>query len=133
MAFSDSAVSSRGSALAEINITPLVDVMLVLLVIFMVTAPMLTRSVNLSLPQPTPEPVVTKPLQLRLDVAADGSYRLDDRPLTLADLRLRLEEASVSDPGAVLSVETASDADYQPVVAALAAARNSGLTHISMR
>jgi biopolymer transport protein ExbD len=133
MAFSDSAVSSRGSALAEINITPLVDVMLVLLVIFMVTAPMLTRSVNLSLPQPTPDIVITKPLQLRLDVAADGSYRLDDRPLSLADLRQRLEEAGVSDPHAVLSVETASDADYQPVVAALAAARNSGLTNISIR
>ncbi|MEJ1097455.1 MULTISPECIES: biopolymer transporter ExbD [unclassified Pseudoxanthomonas] len=133
MAFSDSAVSSRGSALAEINITPLVDVMLVLLVIFMVTAPMLTRSINLSLPQPTPETVITKPLQLRLEVAADGTYRLDDRPLSLADLRQRLEEASVSDPKAVLSVETASDADYQPVVAALAAARNGGLTHISIR
>ena len=133
MAFSDSAVSSRGSALAEINITPLVDVMLVLLVIFMVTAPMLTRSINLSLPQPTPDTAITKPLQLRLDVAADGTYRLDDRPLSLADLRQRLEEASVSDPKAVLSVETASDADYQPVVAALAAARNSGLTHISIR
>jgi biopolymer transport protein ExbD len=119
--------------LAEINITPLVDVMLVLLVIFMVTAPMLTRSIDLSLPQPTPETVVSKPLQLRLDVAADGSYRLDDRPLSLADLRQRLQEASVSDPGAVLSVETASDANYQPVVAALAAARNGGLTNISIR
>jgi biopolymer transport protein ExbD len=86
MAFSDSAVSSRGSALAEINITPLVDVMLVLLVIFMVTAPMLTRSIDLSLPQPTPERLVAKPLQLRLDVAADGSYRLDDRPVSLAEL-----------------------------------------------
>jgi biopolymer transport protein ExbD len=133
MAFSDSAVSSRGSALAEINITPLVDVMLVLLVIFMVTAPMLTRSIDLSLPQPTRDPIPAKPLQLRLDVAADGSYRLDDRPLGLADLRQRLHEASVSDPGAVLSVETASDADYQPVVAALAAARNGGLSNISIR
>jgi biopolymer transport protein ExbD len=133
MAFSDPAVSSRGSALAEINITPLVDVMLVLLVIFMVTAPMLTRSIDLSLPQPTRETITVKPLQLRLNVAADGSYRLDDRPLSLADLRQRLEEASVSDPSAVLSVETASDADYQPVVVALAAARNGGLTNISIR
>jgi biopolymer transport protein ExbD len=133
MAFSDSAVSSRGSALAEINITPLVDVMLVLLVIFMVTAPMLTRSIDLSLPQPTPERLVAKPLQLRLDVAADGSYRLDDRPVSLAELRLRLEEAAVSDPAAAISVRTASDADYQPVVMALAAARNGGLSHISIR
>jgi biopolymer transport protein ExbD len=133
MAFSDSAVSSRGSALAEINITPLVDVMLVLLVIFMVTAPLLSRSIDLSLPQPSPETISPKPLQLRLNVMADGSYRLDDRPVGLADLRQRLEEASVSDPRAVLSVETASDADYQPVVTALAAARNSGLAHISIR
>jgi biopolymer transport protein ExbD len=133
MAFSDSAVSSRGSALAEINITPLVDVMLVLLVIFMVTAPLLSRSIDLSLPQPSPETITAKPLQLRLNVMADGSYRLDDRPVGLADLRQRLEEASVSDPRAVLSVETASDADYQPVVTALAAARNSGLAHISIR
>lgn len=133
MAFSDSAASSRGSALAEINITPLVDVMLVLLVIFMVTAPMLSRYIDLSLPQRTPEVVTDKPLQLRLNVATDGSYRLDDRHLSLAELRQRLEETSVSDPRAVLSVETASDADYQPVVAALAAARNGGLTHISIQ
>lgn len=132
MAFSDSAVSSRGSALAEINITPLVDVMLVLLVIFMVTAPMLSRSIDLSLPQPSAT-VSPKPLQLRLSIMTDGSYRLDDRPLGLADLRQRLEEASISDPRAVLSVETASDADYQPVVTALAAARNSGLANISIR
>lgn len=133
MAFSDSAVSSRGSALAEINITPLVDVMLVLLVIFMVTAPMLTRSIDLTLPQPTPDTFPVKPSQLRLSVAADGSYRLDDRPLSLIELRRRLEEANASDPKTVLTVEAASDADYQPLVAGLAAAHNSGLTHISIR
>lgn len=77
--------------------------------------------------------VTAKPLQLRLDVAADGAYRLDDRPLSLADLRQRLEEAGIADPHAVLSVETASEADYQAVVVALAAARNGGLSYISIR
>jgi biopolymer transport protein ExbD len=116
------------------NITPLVDVMLVLLVIFMVSAPLLTREVDAALPQPSrviPEPA--KPLQMQLDVGDDGSYRLDGRLLTTRELWTRLEEAAISDPDAVLRVHASSAVDYEQVVMAMAEARNRGIVHLSVQ
>lgn len=130
MAFS---ATARPSALAEMNVTPLVDVMLVLLIIFMVTAPLLSRPLDLALPQSTPPIDQAKPLILSLDVAADGSLRLDDRPLSAADLRVRLDDALRSDPKAVLTLHASSDADYQQVVTALAQIRASGIQQVSWR
>ncbi len=129
MAFS---ASVRDSALAEINITPLVDVMLVLLVIFMVTAPLVTRPLDASLPQTTP-PIVIKPPQLLLEIADDGSYRLDGRLLGQNQLGERLQMAAAGDARTVLSVRATSNADYQRVVTALAEARNSGITQIGVQ
>ena len=131
MAFS---AAARDSAVAEMNITPLVDVMLVLLVIFMVSMPLLTKTVDAALPQVVP-PVhdTIKPLQLQLDVADDGSYRLDGRSLTPPEVWGRLDEAVISDPRAVLRVQASSGADYQQVVAALAEARNRGIANLSVQ
>lgn len=122
----------RDSAVAEMNITPLVDVMLVLLVIFMVSAPLVSLPISASLPQQVLT-ATSKPLQLQLDVAANGSYRLDDRPLAPDQLWRRLEEAVVSDPQAALQVHAEADADYQHVVTALAQARQRGITQVSVR
>jgi len=130
MAFS---ATARPSALAEMNVTPLVDVMLVLLIIFMVTAPLLSRPLDLALPQATPPVDQAKPLILSLDVAADGSLRLDDRPLSTADLRGRLDDALRSDPKTVLTLHASPDADYQQVVTALAQVRASGIQQVSWR
>ncbi|NDK38846.1 biopolymer transporter ExbD [Pseudoxanthomonas gei] len=130
MAFS---AAVRDSAVAEMNITPLVDVMLVLLVIFMVSAPLVSSPVSASLPQSVLRPVTPTPLQLQLTVAADGSYRLDDRPLAPDQLWERLEDALVSDPQATLRVDAESDAHYQNVVTALAHARRIGITRISIQ
>lgn len=131
MAFS--APASR-SELAEINITPLVDVMLVLLVIFMVTAPVLSRPIETMLPQTVPPAKPVEPpndLVLRVDVS--GTYTLDDRPVTLAELRTRLEDANITDPRTVLHVEASDGTDYQQVVSALAQAEASGVSNIVMR
>lgn len=131
MAFS---ATARDSAVAEMNITPLVDVMLVLLVIFMVSAPLLTKTVDAALPQVAPPSRDTiKPLQMQLDVADDGSYRLDGRSLTQSEVWERLGEAAISDPHAVLRVHASSGADYQQVVTALAEARNRGIANLSVQ
>ncbi|HEY5971975.1 MAG TPA: biopolymer transporter ExbD [Pseudoxanthomonas sp.] len=129
MAFS---ASVRDSALAEINITPLVDVMLVLLVIFMVTAPLVTQPLDASLPQATP-PITIKPQQLLLEIADDGSYRLDGRLMTRDQLRERLQTAAADDARTALSVRATSNADYQRMVTALAEAQDSGITHIGVQ
>ncbi|MET0718108.1 MAG: biopolymer transporter ExbD [Pseudoxanthomonas sp.] len=131
MAFS---ATARGSAVAEMNITPLVDVMLVLLVIFMVSTPLLTKTVDAGLPQVTSEQRDRiKPLQLQLEVGDDGSYRLDGRPLSASETWERLGEAAISDPNAVLRVHASSGADYQQVVTALAEARNRGIVNLSVQ
>ena len=130
MAFS--APASR-SELAEINITPLVDVMLVLLVIFMVTAPMLSRPIDAMLPQRVDGEPTEPPNDLVLKVGLAGLYTLDDRPMTLSELRTRLEDARVADPRTVLHVEAADGADYQQLVSALAQAEASGVSNIVMR
>lgn len=130
MAFS---VPASRRELAEINITPLVDVMLVLLVIFIVTAPLLSRPIDTILPQSVRGEVTEPPNDLVLKVGLAGTYTLDDRPVSLADLRLRLEDAVLTDPRTVLQVEAASGADYQQLVSALAQAEASGLDNIVMR
>jgi biopolymer transport protein ExbD len=117
---------------AEMNITPLVDVMLVLLVIFMVSAPLVSQPIQASLPQSTP-PIGAVPPSLQLTVGDDGSYRLDDRLLTSTELWERLDDAVISDPRTTLRVSAASDADYQRVVTALAEARRRGIADIAVQ
>ncbi len=130
MAFS---ASVRDSMVAEMNITPLVDVMLVLLVIFMVSAPLVSRPIQASLPQSTPPIETIRPPGLRLMVGDDGSYRLDDRPLTPAELWQRFDDALIADPRTTLRVSASSDADYQRVVTALAEARRRGFADIAVQ
>ena len=119
--------------LAEINITPLVDVMLVLLVIFMVTAPLLSRPIETLLPQRVDGEPSNPPNDLVLKVGLAGAYTLDDRPVTLEGLRRQLEDARISDPKTVLQVEAVEGAEYQQLVRALAQAEASGIRNIVMR
>ncbi len=125
-------IPAREPALARINITPLVDVMLVLLVIFMVSAPLISQPIGATLPQPAPPIDTPKPLQLQLEITDDGAYRLNARPLSRSALRERLQDAALSDPRALLSVRATGDADYQSLVTALADARASGIANLGL-
>jgi len=130
MAFS---VPMQDNLVAEMNITPLVDVMLVLLVIFMVSVPIIARPVHASLPQPSRLTTPPSPPALQLDIGADGTYRLDGRLLAVAELPVRLAESLVQGDGrASLAVRASPDADYQAVVTALAMARTSGVADVAM-
>ena len=129
MAFS---ASIHHDAVAEMNLTPLVDVMLVLLVIFMVSVPLVAEPMQASLPQPSPQASPARAV-LQLEIDADGGYRLDGRMLAPVQLEHRLAEALVQGDGrASLSVRANSDASYQAVVTALAAARASGVQDIAI-
>ena len=130
MAFS---ASVRDSAVAEINITPLVDVMLVLLVIFMVSAPMISRPLEASIPQKNKVIEQIKPPMLLLEIGDDGAYRLDGRLLTQQQLGERLQDSLITDPRTVLTVHATSNADYQRVVTAMAEARDRGVVHIGVQ
>lgn len=127
----ESSGGSQGRAMAEMNITPLVDVMLVLLVIFMVAAPLATRSIELRLPQRGEANV--PPPHLRLGVRNDGQFSLDGVVLGKRALASALGEAARAEPGTVVDVDVNEDADYQAFTTALAVTRNSGIRNIAMK
>ncbi|MFQ6313671.1 ExbD/TolR family protein [Lysobacter capsici] len=123
---------SGDAPVAEINVTPLVDVLLVLLVIFMVTAPVLTGNLNLGLPVPGPQRD-TPPPRAELMVQASGAFTLDGQTLTHAELPAALKALVQAAPNTVVEVGANADADYQAFAHALSAARESGVQNISTR
>src|ERR1700734_968882 len=84
----------RYRPLAEINVTPLVDVMLVLLIIFMVTAPLMTSGVSVDLPKTSAQPLNSDSEPLTVTIKADGSIFLQDQGLDLGDLVPKLQAIS---------------------------------------
>lgn len=129
-AFADNGRSDR--AMAEINITPLVDVMLVLLVIFMIAAPLVTRSLDVRVPQ-RGDPTAEKPPRIALTVQVDGSFLLDGAVLSARALQPALADIARSAPDTVVEIGAAGDADYQGFTNALAAARDSGIANIALQ
>ncbi|WP_460454594.1 ExbD/TolR family protein [Arenimonas aestuarii] len=129
MAFA--AVRSDQGSMAEINITPLVDVMLVLLVIFMVTAPLLDHRMDLTLPRDTSRPP-RPPVIVALEVAPGDVFRLAGQPVAPARLQALLESQLRDQPGLVLKLAVHPDADYQSATTAMAAANRAGVANISL-
>ena len=116
--------------MAEINVTPLVDVMLVLLVIFIITAPLLARALKLDLPTADAPPAVSAAPAVQLTVDAAGALRWNDEPLGADDLALRLAEAARRSPQPELHLGADKAVRYEHVAAVLAAAQKAGLTRI---
>ncbi len=128
--------SSRAvpAAIAGINITPLVDVMLVLLVIFMVTMPIRSEVLALDIPQVgPPQPPTPRPEPVRLDVLSDGGVMLDGVRLELAALPAELRAQHAQAPTAIVSLHSSEAAEYRAFALALAAARAAGYREIAIR
>ena len=114
----------------EINMTPLVDVMLVLLIIFIITVPVMKHSVNIDLPRATNEAQDTKPETVRLTVDAQGSYYLNEVPIDDKDLAPRFQAAAARSPQPELHIRGDKAVRYERVAQAMAAAQLSGLRKI---
>ncbi|MFT3777945.1 MAG: biopolymer transporter ExbD [Ottowia sp.] len=128
MAFSDR--ENDDDVMSEINMVPLIDVMLVLLIIFIVTVPAMKHSVNIELPRASNEKELLKPETLNLSVKADGSYFLDDQPIADDQLAARMKAESAKQPQPDLHIRGDRDVRYERVAQAMATAQQAGLRKI---
>jgi biopolymer transport protein ExbD len=113
--------------MAEINTTPLVDVMLVLLVIFIITAPLLTHAVKIDLPQASSQPLPEKPEVVAIAIDHDGKTYWNDSPLVEGELLARLKEAAAQEPQPELHIRADKDTRYQALAEIMADAQNAGI------
>ena len=118
--------------MSEINVTPFVDVMLVLLIIFMVTAPLMQQGVDVDLPETTTQPLRVRDDPLILSVKADGTYFLGRKEVAEAELRTRLEALFDARGSKDLFLRADQKAPYGVVVKAMAAAREAGSTRLGV-
>jgi biopolymer transport protein ExbD len=116
--------------LGEINMIPFIDVMLVLLIIFIITVPVMKHAVNVELPKATNEKEVLKPETVRLSVKADGSYWIDDQPVSDDAMNARLKADAAKQPQPDLHIRGDKDVRYERVAQAMAAAQQAGLHRI---
>jgi len=116
--------------LSDINVTPLVDVMLVLLVIFIITAPLMASSVKLDLPQTDAGLPNDTPKFVSLSVDAAGKVFLDDRPVTDEELAAGLEKAAADSKDTEVQLRADQTVPYGRVVALMGIANKAGLSRI---
>jgi biopolymer transport protein ExbD len=116
--------------LAQINVTPLVDVLLVLLVITMITSPVLTHKLKLDLPQPGIVDKTTPPQFVHLAIHADGSMYWNDAPVDASMLSSQLAIAAHENEPPNLVIDPADGVSYQTVAAVLSDAKRQGVQKI---
>ena len=122
---------SKGSEpMSEINVTPMVDVMLVLLVIFILTAPLLASSIKLDLPKTDAATASEAPKFVALVIDKAGQIYLNDKPIALDALRASLMQTAVKNPDTEVQLRADESVPYGKVVEVMGAAQKAGLSRI---
>ena len=117
--------------MAEINVTPLVDVMLVLLIIFMITAPLMTHKIRIDLPQANPNVQNENPPDpIDLAVRESGDIFWNDEPITSAMLQAQLRVVAQRTPQPELQIRAEKTTQYQKIATVMAEAKNAGMVKI---
>ncbi len=116
--------------MSEINTTPLVDVMLVLLVIFIITAPLLTHAVKINLPHATSQPIEDKPEVISIAIDDVGQLYWNDIPLVKGELKQKLSQISQLEPQPELHIRADKGTRYQVLAEVMADAQNAGVTKL---
>jgi biopolymer transport protein TolR len=119
-------------SISQINITPLVDVMLVLLIIFMVTAPILQQGVNVELPAVTTGPLTGEDEQLVVAVTREGRVLLNDNPMKVEELQQTLAALLQLRPDRGVYLRADKNVPYGKVVEVMAVARTAGVKRLGM-
>ncbi|MGO4277358.1 outer membrane transport energization protein ExbD [Cupriavidus sp. OV038] len=116
--------------MSEINMTPLVDVMLVLLIIFIITIPVINHAVKIDLPRATNQPNDTKPQNINVSVDAQGKVFWNQQEVDEAALEQRIAEAAQQEPQPELHLRADREVRYERVAEVMAAAQHGGLGKI---
>ncbi len=122
--------SGRQAPMAEINVVPLVDVMLVLLIIFIITAPLLTHSVKIDLPKAESIPNITQPEHIELAIRVNGDIFWNGESVLLNQLALRFGSAITLAPQIELHIRADKLARYEQVAQIMSIAAKAGVTKI---
>jgi biopolymer transport protein ExbD len=118
------------TVLSEINMTPLVDVMLVLLIIFILTVPVLTHAVRLDLPRASSAPAPTRPQTVTLSVRRDGSLAWNEDSIAPAALEARLAAMARQADQPEIQIRGDRKAEYEAVLRVMAAAQRAGIARL---
>jgi len=130
MAFGGFDSKGPSSTMSEINMVPLIDVMLVLLVIFILTAPLLSHAVHIDVPQATSAPDQPDPAKIDLAIDADGNMFWNDKPVFDDELEARFAEASKQEPQPELHLRADKGTRYEVLAKVMADASRSGMHKI---
>ena len=122
----------RYRPLAEINVTPLVDVMLVLLIIFMVTAPLMTSGVSVDLPKTSAQQLNSDSEPLTVSIKADGSIFLQDEAVEIGDLVTKLQAISKNNPDRRIFVRGDKDLAYGRIMEVMGTITQGGFTKVAL-
>jgi biopolymer transport protein ExbD len=125
-------VRSDHAAMSDINVTPLVDVMLVLLVVFIVTAPLLTQAVPVHLPKTAATRPVTETHNVTLSINRQGELFLERQPMTPERLETELAVRRGKDSETNLLVQADGGVNFERVAQALASAQRAGITRLAV-
>ncbi len=134
MAFSSAPLGGNGlhRPMADINVTPLVDVMLVLLIVFMVTAPMLATGLKVDLPQAKASQTVNPKDPIVVSVTGDGTVAIGTEAIALNNLAAALLKMTEGDPARVIQIRADKSANYGTIVTVLDELAANGLIHIAL-
>ncbi|HTR10956.1 MAG TPA: biopolymer transporter ExbD [Paraburkholderia sp.] len=130
MAMSPFASDEDDGLMNEINMTPLVDVMLVLLIVFMVTIPVIRHAVKIDLPHASSQKEDTKPAQINVSIEADGTVLWDGTKVDDAALNQKIAAAAQTTPQPELHLNADRKVQYERVAQVMSAAQSGGLTKL---
>ncbi|WP_016832067.1 ExbD/TolR family protein [Herbaspirillum lusitanum] len=120
----------QAGPMAEINVTPMVDVMLVLLVIFILSAPLFTHSLQLDLPTAKSAPAPEKPQTVSVSIDAAGKLYWQDQAVTLEELTRRMAEAAGKKPQPEVQLRADKATRYEVIADVMSAAQSNGLNKL---
>ncbi|HWV63141.1 MAG TPA: biopolymer transporter ExbD [Oxalicibacterium sp.] len=130
MSFGGFSDNNRPAPMAEINVTPMVDVMLVLLVIFILAAPLFTQSIKLDLPAAQATPTPAEPTTVTLSIDATNNIFWDGKPITQDELKQRFAIAAKQQPQPQLQLRADKNTRYEVIAQIMGSAQFNGLSKL---